>query len=281
MSALSHDYRILFLNSLESSLGFISNASLLHYNPRMISSKLRVQGHYTLMLLLEGEGMYLSPGEKPRRLFPGDTVLTCPRSVSTYTPPRGKSWTEIYAVFDGPIFNAMLKSGVIDPGRPIRHLQPVEEWHDRFARALPNTAPKTSGQHAVQVMHFAAFLTEVLTQENDVQGRESDHPNWVNAARLLLESNLSEEKDLCGMAAGLNVPYETFRKRLTRELGMPPGVFRRSRRLAVAAELLRTTDLTTREIAEATGLGNEFMFSRRFKQEMGLSPRAYRAKFTS
>ena len=261
---------------MSSPLGALGDASLLEYEPRLISAKFRVMGHYCLMLLLEGSGSFCSAGQTPVPLKPGDAVLTCPRTASRYGPDRGHSWTELYMVFDGPVFDSLVAAGLVNPLFPIRHLTPVEEWHQRFRATIPGHLPRSWEEHAVQVMRFAAFLTEVLAVETQPH-RARQTPSWLARARFSLEHSLQDDLNMQKLAEGAGVSYETFRKRITRELGLPPATYRLQRRIAVARELLTTTDMTGKEIGVATGLGNEFEFSRRFKQETGMSPRAFRA----
>ncbi len=54
-----------------------------------------------------------------------------------------------------------------------------------------------------------------------------------------------------------------------------PGEWMARLRVERAAFLLRTTRLPVREVGEQVGLPDPFHFSRFFKREMGLSPRAY------
>jgi len=56
---------------------------------------------------------------------------------------------------------------------------------------------------------------------------------------------------------------------------LSPGRWMARARAESAARLLRTTTLTVREVGEKVGLGDPFHFSRFFKREMGVSPRAY------
>lgn len=52
----------------------------------------------------------------------------------------------------------------------------------------------------------------------------------------------------------------------------------RTARLARAKELLEATELTVTAIAEQTGFESVYAFSRQFKRETRLSPRAFRLR---
>jgi len=275
----SHTFETLFRASVSTPLGSIGDASHLRFDPTYPCTQFRVLGHYCLMLLLEGQGHVSVPGEPPVSLRPGDAVLTLPTRAIRYGPPRGHSWTEIYVVFEGPVFDAVVQASGFNPLRPIRHLAPVTAWECRFREAIPARIPGSVKQHMAQVMRLATFITEVLGEE-DLSAQRRAWDGWVASARFVLEHNLQDDVNLRALATDHGLAYETFRKRITRELGMPPARYRLQRRISVAQELLATTDMTGKEIGTATGLGNEFEFSRHFKRVTGMSPRTYRARFS-
>jgi len=61
-------------------------------------------------------------------------------------------------------------------------------------------------------------------------------------------------------------------------LGCGPMEAMRRLRLDRAATLLATSNLPVKEVAALTGFPNPFHFSKRFRQNFGIPPRAYRAK---
>ena len=58
-----------------------------------------------------------------------------------------------------------------------------------------------------------------------------------------------------------------------------PTEYLRTVRLQSACKLLMETDTPVTEIAQACGLGSSSYFGRLLRQEIGLSPSAYRAKW--
>jgi AraC-like DNA-binding protein len=90
-------------------------------------------------------------------------------------------------------------------------------------------------------------------------------------ARAHLAQNLSIE-DLARVAgcSGASV-HRLFRDYAT----SAPGRWMARMRAQRAAELLRTTRLSVREVGEQVGLPDPFHFSRFFKRHTGVSPRAY------
>ena len=68
-----------------------------------------------------------------------------------------------------------------------------------------------------------------------------------------------------------------FAKRFSDTVEMSPIDYLSQWRMAVAQELLRTTDHGVSEIAERVGYGSDIAFSRAYKRSFGLTPSASRS----
>lgn len=88
-----------------------------------------------------------------------------------------------------------------------------------------------------------------------------------NLASRLLISDLAQ---LCHM----NEDY--FIRRFRECVGQTPGQYIQAQRVKMAERLLLFTDDSISQIAERTGFGNRFYFSRVFAQHANVSPVAYR-----
>lgn len=88
------------------------------------------------------------------------------------------------------------------------------------------------------------------------------------------ENDLSLE-DLGRMAS---MSKEHLVRSFKRRFGLPPVQYRRSRRMDKAVSLLLNTNLAINAIAEATGFGDIYHFSKTFKDAFSVSPRNYRGR---
>lgn len=121
---------------------------------------------------------------------------------------------------------------------------------------------------------FAAFIYEIAwncqQQSSMCAGSQVDaligwmHQNLSNALRL----------DMAAKTLGIDKSYliRLFKKKT----GASPVRFFNGLKADAAAELLTTTSLSVREIAERLGFCDPFYFSRLFRQHTGLPPLAYR-----
>jgi transcriptional regulator GlxA family with amidase domain len=102
----------------------------------------------------------------------------------------------------------------------------------------------------------------------------------MQRAQAILQSELGRRLEIGEVARLVGVPYETFRRRFRVATGETPKRFRDSARIAAAKDLLRTSSMSNRELALALGYADGFHFSRRFRDAVGISPRAYRLTST-
>jgi AraC-like DNA-binding protein len=68
-----------------------------------------------------------------------------------------------------------------------------------------------------------------------------------------------------------------FARRFTDLVGEPPIAFLTGWRLALAADLLRTSEATIAAVAKRVGYSTPFALSSAFKRAYGVSPNAHRA----
>jgi transcriptional regulator GlxA family with amidase domain len=158
---------------------------------------------------------------------------------------------------------------VLDPARPVHRLEPVDHWRGELESFVALPRPRSRSERELEVCRFLYVLTSMLE-------RSQHEPTWLERAHALLGSNLGEGIDLRAVAEELGMRYETFRKRFARETGTSPARYRSTRRMEVARELLDSTSMSHREIAATLGFGDEFHFSKRFKQWSGVAPMTVR-----
>ncbi|MEG0493086.1 MAG: helix-turn-helix transcriptional regulator [Clostridia bacterium] len=89
---------------------------------------------------------------------------------------------------------------------------------------------------------------------------------------LLLSQGVREGLSVAQLAKRACMCERTFRILIRRYTGKSPKEYMLNDALDAALVLLRTTNLTVREVAENAGFANAFYFSRIFKSRFGLPP---------
>jgi AraC-like DNA-binding protein len=241
---------------------------------------LRVFGHYALVYITDGVGELIDERGLNIPVSAGDLLFVFPEIGHTYSPLTGTVWTEIFVVFDGPLFELWRQSGLLDPRRPILHLEPVEFWARQLVDtvwSVPQSGRETTLVRLCRLQQFVADARRhaIGTADGERGSR------WLSQATMLLESDLTRQPDYTRIAQQLGMSYDGFRKRFVKEMGLSPGKYHGQYRINHACLLLATESVTLKEIATRLGFSDEFHLSKRFKQIIGMSPREFRKFFTT
>jgi AraC-like DNA-binding protein len=264
---VSSTTRVLVAEAVATRLGQLHLAGeVLDTFPRVPRSP-RVIDAYVLSVLVDGQGSFVFPDGHEAPIGPGTPSVVLPGQPHWYGTREGGRWTELFAAFTGPLFDTLADVGVLTVTGPLPR-QPASSI--RALRSLLGTAPRAPRAAEHQLFALAEWL---LDAANPPSG--TGLTPTIAAAVDRLSENLELALDMSEVAAALDLPYNTFRRRFAAEVGESPGAFRNTRRLETGATLLRLTNMTVRQVARAVGYTDEFHFSRRFRAQFGVPPRTY------
>jgi AraC-like DNA-binding protein len=250
---------------------------------------MRILGSYAVIYLLQGEGRFEDALGRRDRVRSGDLLIVFPDIAHSYGPDAGKAWVESYIVFDGPIFDLWRRRGMLDPKEPVWRLEPAEYWERRFNGILGVQRAEHVVNHRVgdeeegvtlqRVCLLQQFLADARAHQRQ-RAIGTGHRDWLSQAKSAIDrSAFAEPVDWDAVAGELAMSYETFRKRFAQLAGIPPAKYRIARLMDAACELLQQDpEAKLRQIALRLGFCDEFHFSRRFKQVIGISPSEFRQR---
>lgn len=98
----------------------------------------------------------------------------------------------------------------------------------------------------------------------------------VSAARTELNRSLEQPITVSELADRLNVSREHLSRTFTKLIGISPHRFILNQKVSFACKLLRSSNLSCKEISARLGFSSQTLFSENFKRLKGLSPRMYR-----
>ena len=150
-----------------------------------------------------------------------------------------------------------------------------------IAAALAAGAPRDD--LALQC-RIKALLYEGLARHLEAVPADARERSLRRAARLApvlpalehIEAHLAERLPNARLAACCHLSGDHFLRRFRDCVGQTPAQYLLERRVTIAAQRLLFTDDSIERIAEGTGFGNRFYFSRVFTRRLGVSPAAYR-----
>ncbi|GAA1360117.1 AraC family transcriptional regulator [Streptomyces beijiangensis] len=114
---------------------------------------------------------------------------------------------------------------------------------------------------------------------------EGEAPAWylamgdpvVGQALRLMQDDPTHPWSVALLAAKAGVSRAQLARRFSELVGEPPMSYLTGWRLALAADLLRTTDATVEAVARKVGYSGSFALSAAFKRVRGVSPQEHRA----
>jgi AraC-like DNA-binding protein len=273
---ISHS-RLLFSDASDCKAGCLTAAgALFHARPGGLR-KMRVLGSYALVCLTDGSGHYRDVNGIARDVKRGDVIFIYPEIAHRYGPRRGETWSEIYVVFDGVIFDELRKSTFIDDRQPV--LKSPPDFAERFEQLLEMPRPINSAQRTVEIGNFLTLLGELLEFNLSESTKSTFADSWVAEAKRELEANLEQPIDWENLSRKCGMSYESFRKKFRESTGIAPARYRDERRIAAASGMLiQHQQLTLRAVAHSLGFCDEYNFSKRFKQMKGCSPKEFRKR---
>jgi AraC-like DNA-binding protein len=266
--------RIARQDEIGTLLGRVRTTGFVDNGPAFVPRPRRVLESYALVLVHAGEGSYVDDEIGSRPIGPGDVITVSPGHPHWYGPPPDGAWSEVFLVFDGPLFDALAVGGVLDARDPIRTVAPLKAWRDRVAELADRVRPGDTTAGRRELVELAALLVDVRGGGHDAESLPVT--SGIRQARSLLAGDLRADLDLRSVAATAGLPYETFRKQFRAAVGISPASFRLDRRIEAAQSLLRMTDMTHAAIATGLGFADEYHFAKRFRERVGISPRDYR-----
>lgn len=233
-------------------------------------------GHHAVALVVEGHGLYQDANGTEQPVETGSMIVSFPGLRHFYRPHPGTTWTEFYLVFDGPVFALWESCGLFSRSAPVVHVAAADQWARRLESALGPSGRPGIEPAVVEVCRLQSTLAELMWR-GPAGGAGQDDLDWALRARAVLETDLTKYQPVDEAAARLSMSAAAFRRQFARLVGESPARYRSARRIDRACELMQTTALRDKEIAEKLGFCDEFYFSRRFREITGKSPRAFRA----
>ena len=157
------------------------------------------------------------------------------------------------------------------------------EWDTQLVDLLAaEAAHEGPGQEAYLDRLLDLLLIAVVRRWFD---RAENAPTWWHAAHdpmvgpalKLIYNNPDHPWTVANLAAAVGSSRAVFASRFTEQVGEPPIAFLTNWRLALAADLLRSTESTIAAVARRVGYSTPFALSSAFKRAYGVSPNTYRA----
>jgi len=227
---------------------------------------LRRIGLHAICAVVAGRGrLHLGDGAE-QDLATGDAWWLLPDEASAYNARPGTRWSHVSIVCGGPFADLLAtrlrRGGPHLPGRAagVRHA-----WASLAALQQARGAGAAARRLAT-----VAGLCGGLADDVDADPR-------LAAALVQLADHGPGALDSAGLARRVGLSPSQLRRLFLRHCGCGPVDWLTRCRLQRAEELLVHTALPIQAVAAESGFDDAFWFSRLFRRQHGVSPRAWRA----
>ena len=122
-------------------------------------------------------------------------------------------------------------------------------------------------------MYSQQYCRQINQEKNTGSG---DYYGYVYKVLCYINSHYNENITMNELSAATGLSPDYMARKFKAALNMTPSEYIRKFRIAKAMELLCTTNLTVTEISDKVGFSDVSLFSRVFKQNVGVPPASYR-----
>ena len=255
-----------------------------HYN-----TVLHQHSFMEICYVLEGEGMYID----------GDQTYSLQSDTLFFSKPNVlhqiKSEESLYLLYVG--FELIesesseewisLIQNMRDSPENVLKLEKENEIRFLWQSLLVHSAKKNSVLFELMLDNLAFSLIAMLVQAFCSHVESEQTPNVTDTSSELLSTiktyimdNLSQSLQLEHTASHFHLSGRHLSRLVQSEEGISYSSFVQNERIQKAVALLKSTDLSIKDIAERTGFASVHYFTRVFTTKLGCSPGSFRTLYT-
>lgn len=237
----------------------------------------RIEPHYSLIFILDGEGVFIQKGKK-YPLKRNDLFGIFPQIPHEYVSDKCDPMQYLRLTFEGSQSVQLLERIGIKRCTPfkVNGYTSVTLLHLReLIEQAENTADRDSD--LVRLSIFLQLFRSLSRHVPDELRNIDCSDEWLEQGREHMELHYSENISIETIAKHVGIERSYFSRKFKTAYGITPLKYLQNIRINAAKKLLETTDLSLSAIAPSVGYVDIFSFSKAFKKNTGISPVDYRA----
>ena len=257
--------------SLERSLGFLFGRHI----PYCRENFRKTYADYYTLQYTAGGAVRLDLDTNEYEPLPGQFWSAQPPRTMHIRPrdPDGY-WDHRYIAFRGCLAHEWFAAGLL-PVEPV-FARGDADWAGRFDDIL-RLSRETDAWSQLRAIDTLEIILVDLAQHQAAHGPQTHR--WYRTVVEALTDFSSWPVDYEKLAESAGMSYSTLYRRFHALTGMALHTFALAARMSEAQRLLADSDLPVKEIARRLSFRDLYYFSRRFKRQVGASPREFRASF--
>ena len=239
----------------------------------------RILHEWQFILLEKGKGIVEFRNSRTK-VEAGSLIVLPPGCWHRYRPDPKTGWTTYWIGFGGELAARLIGNAGFSSDGEVRSFEPPHPFLQVFTATvtdLMDNAGRTPFSAAASIPMLVATLLDSFA---DAEADEGPTPPILRAQMHITE-HLSETIDFEALAQKVGLTYRSFRYLFVRESGQSPLQYQLERRLARAKNLLASSDMPVKDLAETLGFNSTWYFAHFFQKHAKTSPAAYRKQHRS
>ena len=205
--------------------------------------------------------------------------LICPGQVNTYSADEKTPWKYTWVEFDGLRAAEYLEAAGLGVNQPL-----YEPRDLRLGAAVGERLLYIADHADASPLHLVGqlclFLDQLISSSStrrEIRGGQL-RDFYIQEAVCYIKQNYPYPITVEEIANACKLNRSYFSKLFKESMGCSPQEFLIRLRLSKAAEMMKLSGNSIRDIAAGCGYPNQLHFSRAFKQRYGMPPRQWRAE---
>lgn len=234
-----------------------------------------VRPNYILHYILSGKGIY-RVGERTYKLKEGQGFLIEPEEITFYQADKREPWTYLWVGFAGVQAEMFLQDIGLNSNQHVFQSGYGEQLKRIVVDMLKNNTFSQTHQYHLQSLLYEFFAVLTRDVQMEAVAEENRDSIYVKKAVVFIQNNYFRRIGVADIAKHVGVSRSYLYKIFVKNLQTPPSEFLARLRLVRAKELLELTELSVEGVAMSCGYQEALVFSKAFKQEVGMPPSHYR-----
>jgi AraC-like DNA-binding protein len=209
----------------------------------------------------------------------GELLVVPPNTPHTYGADEAHPWTIPWVHAAGAHVGYYLQELGASAERPVLSLGDHSQLHSLFEEILEAVEHGYAPAQLLYSSHALAHLLAVMIlHRRHPRSGELAPEEKIPLTIQHMKQHLAGPLQLSTLASLANLSASHYTALFKRQTGYAPIDYFIRLRIHRAAQLLDTSSLSVKAVAEEVGYGDHFYFSRTFKRINGAGPTLYRAR---
>lgn len=236
----------------------------------------RTPNHFAPHLVIAGRGRLVTR-HGTWDLRPGDMFTVWPGVECDYADDPAHPWSYRWLHLTGPGAGVFVSACGFSAEQPVHRPRKPQIVADRMRRIL-NAFRRPPPRDAGLILAWLYELLSACARLTPVARRSpaNRYQAIVDRGVCALDKLLPNTVNITQLAESLGVSRITLFRAFRATFGMTPIEYLAAQRMQTACRLLRNPAISLKEVARASGFGDQKYFYRSFKRVTGQTPTAYR-----